>query len=135
MDNNGVGSWLHRRRIKSGTKTAVISGGKTLSYADLADRTDRLAHALKDRGVAKGDRVAYLARITHLLWRRSSPADCWARSSSRSTPGWRPLSCSFNCRTQRAAHGQFSIFGGCRRRILPRHRGNPPSCGRVRRRY
>jgi fatty-acyl-CoA synthase len=60
MDNNGVGSWLHRRRIKSGTKTAVISGGKTLSYADLADRTDRLAHALKDRGVAKGDRVAYL---------------------------------------------------------------------------
>ncbi|MFK0042341.1 o-succinylbenzoate--CoA ligase [Paenarthrobacter sp. NPDC090517] len=60
MDNNGVGSWLHRRRIKSGTKTAVISGGKTLSYADLADRTDRLANALKGRGVAKGDRVAYL---------------------------------------------------------------------------
>lgn len=60
MNNNGVGSWLHRRRIKSGTKTAVISGEQTLSYADLADRTDRLANALKDRGVAKGDRVAYL---------------------------------------------------------------------------
>ncbi|MFW0775195.1 o-succinylbenzoate--CoA ligase [Paenarthrobacter nitroguajacolicus] len=60
MDNNGVGSWLHRRRIKSGSKTALISGDETLSYADLADRTDRLANALKDRGVTKGDRVAYL---------------------------------------------------------------------------
>ncbi|MBT2587604.1 o-succinylbenzoate--CoA ligase [Arthrobacter sp. ISL-95] len=60
MDNNGVGSWLHRRRIKSGTKTAVISGEHTVSYAELADRTDHLANALKDRGVNKGDRVAYL---------------------------------------------------------------------------
>ncbi|MCT9868432.1 acyl-CoA synthetase [Paenarthrobacter aurescens] len=60
MDNNGVGSWLHRRRIKSGSKTAVISRGQTLSYAELADRTDRLATALRDRGVAKGHRVAYL---------------------------------------------------------------------------
>ena len=60
MDNNGVGSWLHRRRIKSGTKTAIISGEHTVSYAELAERTDRLANALKGRGVAKGDRVAYL---------------------------------------------------------------------------
>ncbi|BCW50854.1 hypothetical protein StoSoilB13_31960 (plasmid) [Arthrobacter sp. StoSoilB13] len=60
MDNNGVGSWLHRRRIKSGPKTALISGARTLSYGELADRTDRLANALKDRGVAKGDRVAFL---------------------------------------------------------------------------
>ncbi|WP_159708636.1 long-chain fatty acid--CoA ligase [Arthrobacter sp. 18067] len=60
MDNNGVGSWLHRRRAKSGTKTALISGSHALSYAELAERTDRLANALRDRGVAKGDRVAYL---------------------------------------------------------------------------
>lgn len=60
MDNNGVGSWLHRRRIKSGPKTALISGARALSYGELADRTDRLANALKDRGVAKGDRVAFL---------------------------------------------------------------------------
>jgi fatty-acyl-CoA synthase len=60
MDNNGVGSWLHRRRAKSGPKAALISGSQTLSYAELAERTDRLAHALRDRGVAKGDRVAYL---------------------------------------------------------------------------
>lgn len=60
MDNNGVGSWLHRRRAKSGSKTALISGSHTLSYAELAERTDLLAIALTDRGVAKGDRVAYL---------------------------------------------------------------------------
>jgi fatty-acyl-CoA synthase len=60
MDNNGVGSWLHRRRAKSGPKTALVSGALTVSYAELADRTDRLAKALRGRGVAKGDRVAYL---------------------------------------------------------------------------
>lgn len=60
MDNNGVGSWLHRRRRKSGAKAAILSGARTLSYEELADRTDRLASALRERGVAKGDRVAYL---------------------------------------------------------------------------
>ncbi|MDJ0458503.1 o-succinylbenzoate--CoA ligase [Arthrobacter sp. NQ7] len=64
MDNNGVGSWLHRRRAKSGAKTALLSGAGTaaaaLSYGELAERADRLANALRDRGVAKGDRVAYL---------------------------------------------------------------------------
>ncbi|MCX8454292.1 o-succinylbenzoate--CoA ligase [Paenarthrobacter ureafaciens] len=60
MDNNGVGSWLHRRRAKSGPRTALISGSHTLTYAELAERTDHLAVALKDRGVAKGDRVVYL---------------------------------------------------------------------------
>jgi fatty-acyl-CoA synthase len=60
MDNNGVGSWLRRRRPKSGPKTAVVAGQRTLSYAELSDRTDRLANAFRERGVAKGDRVAYL---------------------------------------------------------------------------
>ena len=60
MDNNGVGSWLHRRRAKSGPKAALISGSHTVSYEELAHRTDRLANAFRDRGVAKGDRVAYL---------------------------------------------------------------------------
>ncbi|MDF2051447.1 long-chain fatty acid--CoA ligase [Arthrobacter sp. Cr_A7] len=60
MDNNGVGSWLRRRRPKSGAKAALIAGGRTVSYLELADRTDRLATVLRDRGVAKGDRVAYL---------------------------------------------------------------------------
>ncbi|MDP9889476.1 o-succinylbenzoate--CoA ligase [Pseudarthrobacter enclensis] len=64
MDNNGVGSWLHRRRRKSGARTALLfaagTAAGTLTYEELADRTDRLANALRVRGVAKGDRVAYL---------------------------------------------------------------------------
>ncbi|MBT2593951.1 long-chain fatty acid--CoA ligase [Arthrobacter sp. ISL-72] len=60
MDNNGVGSWLHRRRQKSGPKTALVSADRAVSYGQLAERTDRLANALGCRGVAKGDRVAYL---------------------------------------------------------------------------
>ena len=60
MDNNGVGSWLQRRRRKSGAKTALLSAAGTLSYEELAERAGRLANALGDRGVAKGERVAYL---------------------------------------------------------------------------
>lgn len=60
MENFGIGSWLQRRRPKSGTKTAVIAGARELSYVELAERSTRLANAFRDRGVAKGDRVAYL---------------------------------------------------------------------------
>jgi fatty-acyl-CoA synthase len=60
MENFGIGSWLQRRRPKSGSKTALVAGDRHVSYEQLADRSLRLAHALKDRGVAKGDRIAYL---------------------------------------------------------------------------
>ena len=60
MENFGIGSWLQRRRPKSGSKTALISGDRELSYEEFADRSVRLANALRGRGVAKGDRVAYL---------------------------------------------------------------------------
>jgi fatty-acyl-CoA synthase len=60
MENFGIGSWLQRRRPKSGSKTALVAGEREVSYEQLADRSLRLAHALKDRGVVKGDRVAYL---------------------------------------------------------------------------
>ena len=64
MDNIGVGSWLQRRRRKSGGKTALLFPAGTaagaLSYEELAVRTDSLANALRDRGVVKGERVAYL---------------------------------------------------------------------------
>lgn len=60
MENSGIGSWLQRRRPKSGNKTALISGDQELSYGKLADRSARLAAALRAGGVAKGDRVAYL---------------------------------------------------------------------------
>ena len=60
MENFGIGSWLERRRPKSGSKAALISGEQEVSYEQLAERSARLANALRDGGVSKGDRVAYL---------------------------------------------------------------------------
>ncbi|CAN7564494.1 acyl-CoA synthetase [Arthrobacter sp. LjRoot14] len=60
MENFGIGSWLQRRRPKSGNKAAIIAGDREVSYEQLAERSARLANALRDRGVARGDRVAYL---------------------------------------------------------------------------
>lgn len=60
MHNQGLGSWIHRRRVKSAEQTALISGDDRLSYAEFAERVDRLANALDARGIRSGDRVAYL---------------------------------------------------------------------------
>jgi fatty-acyl-CoA synthase len=60
MQNGGVGSWIHRRRVKSAGRAALVDGDRTISYEQLAERVDRLANALAERGVGKGDRVAYL---------------------------------------------------------------------------
>ena len=54
MENFGIGSWLQRRRPKSGTKTAIIAGDREVSYEQLAERSARLANAFRDRGVARG---------------------------------------------------------------------------------
>ncbi|WP_411734419.1 acyl-CoA synthetase [Paeniglutamicibacter sp.] len=60
MLNQGLGSWIHRRRIKSHGRVALINGAQSVSYEQLAERIDRLANALGDAGIKPGDRVAYL---------------------------------------------------------------------------
>ncbi|WP_372697397.1 long-chain fatty acid--CoA ligase [Arthrobacter sp. JSM 101049] len=60
MRNAGLGPWIRKRKVKSGDKAAVIHAGRELGYAAMADRVDRLAGALQARGVAPGDRIAYL---------------------------------------------------------------------------
>ncbi|MFZ3559821.1 acyl-CoA synthetase [Streptomyces sp. BH055] len=60
MRNEGLGSWPARRARKTPHRTALIHDGTAYSYADLHDRTTRLAHALRAQGVRRGDRVAYL---------------------------------------------------------------------------
>ncbi|MFC8245951.1 o-succinylbenzoate--CoA ligase [Streptomyces chartreusis] len=60
MRNEGLGSWPARRARKTPHRTALIHGGTPTSYAALHERTTRLAHALRERGVRRGDRVAYL---------------------------------------------------------------------------
>jgi fatty-acyl-CoA synthase len=41
-------------------KIALVQGGQTRTYAELADNTTRLAHGLAARGIGRGDRVAFL---------------------------------------------------------------------------
>jgi fatty-acyl-CoA synthase len=56
----GLGSWPGRRARISPDRTALSDPRRALSYAELADRTARLAGALRRLGVRPGDRVAYL---------------------------------------------------------------------------
>ena len=60
-----IGDYLGRRTIYSPEAPALVDTGKTpelrLTYAQLNDRANRLAHALGDLGVGHGDRVAILA--------------------------------------------------------------------------
>lgn len=60
MINRGLGDWIHRRRVKSAGKVALISAAGEVTYDELTERVDRLANALADRGISQGDRVAYL---------------------------------------------------------------------------
>jgi fatty-acyl-CoA synthase len=48
-------------------KTAVVSGDRRFTYAEFAERCERLAAGLCSLGVQKGDRVAYLSFNTHEL--------------------------------------------------------------------
>ena len=56
----GIGHWITRRAFYSGDHVAIIDAERRISYADFDRRTDRLASALRDRGVRQGDRVASL---------------------------------------------------------------------------
>src|SRR5687768_17519693 len=61
MRNEGLGSWPARRARKTPDRPALIHDDQPFTYAALHDRVTRLAHALHDLGVRRGDRVAYLA--------------------------------------------------------------------------
>ncbi len=60
MENQGIGSWVQRRRIKSAAHAAIIFGEQVITYEALAARVDALASALRGEGVVVGDRVAYV---------------------------------------------------------------------------
>ncbi|GGS61984.1 long-chain fatty acid--CoA ligase [Streptomyces griseoviridis] len=60
MRNEGLGSWPARRARKTPHRTALIHHDTTVTYALLHERTTRLAHALRARGLRRGDRIAYL---------------------------------------------------------------------------
>jgi fatty-acyl-CoA synthase len=58
--NAGLGTWPARRARISPDRTALLDPHRSLTYAELAERTARYAGALRRLGVGPGDRVAYL---------------------------------------------------------------------------
>ncbi len=55
-----VGGALKQSRQKYADKTAVIFGGRSQTYRELDEYTDRFARALLNRGLRPGDRIALL---------------------------------------------------------------------------
>src|ERR687893_290330 len=57
-------SFLRRSAYMFPEKTAVVYGARRYSYSELEERVDRLSSRLRDAGLKKGDRVAFLCPNT-----------------------------------------------------------------------
>ncbi|MFF0771832.1 long-chain fatty acid--CoA ligase [Nonomuraea wenchangensis] len=62
MRNAGLGGWPARRAQMTPDRTAFIFADRPVTYAEVHERTTRLASRLRAAGVRAGDRVAYLGR-------------------------------------------------------------------------
>ncbi len=60
-------AFLRRSARVHGDRAAVIDGDRAYTYAELWSRSQKLAGALRERGVAAGDRVAVVSSNSHLL--------------------------------------------------------------------
>jgi fatty-acyl-CoA synthase len=56
--------FLTRARRQFAPLEAVVDGERRFTYGELADRCDRVATLLRDRGCGRGDRIAYLCPNT-----------------------------------------------------------------------
>ena len=57
-----IGALFHRRVSAHPDQIAVVEESRVLTYHQLEDRSNRLAHLMIDLGLEKGDRVGLLAR-------------------------------------------------------------------------
>ncbi|PTX61869.1 fatty-acyl-CoA synthase [Melghirimyces profundicolus] len=64
---NGIGSWLVKHCDRNQEKPAIIHKDKCFTYREFNDRVNRLANALVELGVRKGDRVNALLFNTNEL--------------------------------------------------------------------
>ena len=62
---HSVGDLLHRTAQRSPGKLAVVAGDLRVTFAEFDAAVNRAAHALTDRGLTKGDRLALLS---HNCW-------------------------------------------------------------------
>ena len=62
-----VNDFLQRAATVYADKTAVVDGPLRLTYGDLQRRVHRLANALREIGIRKGDRVCILSPNSHFF--------------------------------------------------------------------
>ena len=60
MDTPALDTWLRKRRLKCPDKVALVFGEERILYRQLADEADLISALLRQMGVSRGDRVAYL---------------------------------------------------------------------------
>ncbi|MCX5130073.1 long-chain fatty acid--CoA ligase [Streptomyces sp. NBC_00347] len=60
MLNQGIGSWPTRRARKTPDRVALVHEDRSWTYSELHQRVLCLAHSLRELGVGRGDRIAYL---------------------------------------------------------------------------
>jgi fatty-acyl-CoA synthase len=58
---------LHRAMDLFGNAIGIVSGERSFTYREFGERAQRLASALERKGIAPGDRVAYLSFNNHQL--------------------------------------------------------------------
>jgi fatty-acyl-CoA synthase len=58
--DRGIGGWLATRELKSPDRAALIQDDVVTTYRELSATAERFAGALRDRGLGRGDRIAYL---------------------------------------------------------------------------
>ena len=73
---HSVGDLLHRTARRYPDKLAVVAGDRRVTYREFDVAVNRAAHALADRGLAKGDRLALLS---HNSWQFAVLAFATAR--------------------------------------------------------
>ncbi|MCL6521964.1 MAG: acyl--CoA ligase [Firmicutes bacterium] len=63
-----LGAALRTNAVRYRQKTALVYGERRLTFAELDERVNRLAHALAARGVGRGDRVAaFLPNVPEMV--------------------------------------------------------------------
>jgi len=62
---HGIGDLLWRSAARFPGKTAIVYRNTRQSYAELEETVNRVANALAERGIRKGDRIALLSRNNH----------------------------------------------------------------------
>ena len=95
---------LYRAAYLYPDKVAVADGKRQYSYRELAERSWRLANALRSAGLAKGDRVAALlfnspAMLEAHFGVPAVPAGSWSRSTTAYPAPRSGTSCSTAARS------------------------------------